>query len=215
MITFMRFIILSLMSMFSSVFVGVVVFIGISFGQDMIYPQLIAPIVLWSGAVIIVLTILASSPLGDSIAGLFFPIRRQSMRDERKIRPALERIQQFYREKYGKNIAVKVCVMDLPNIDGLALGQETVAISTGLLKVASDEEMASAIAHEIAHLHYGDGVFNITAIVANLPIVLISNFLDGIARVVPIPSARFMFRRFGVEWLINMSIAVFLIMVIY
>lgn len=214
MITITRFIILSLMSMFSSIFVGIMVFVGLSLGGDAVHPQLLGSVVLWSGAIIITLTVLAASPLGDSVVGVFFPIRRQSLREEKKINPALKRIQQLYRNKYGKDISVNVCVMDLPNIDGLSLGQETVAVSTGLLKVANDAELEATIAHELGHLHYGDGVYNLTSIITSLPIVFISAFLDKFVRLVPMPRARMMFGKIGIEWLINMSIAALLIVVI-
>jgi len=120
------------------------------------------------------MVLVAGSPLGDKIAYLFFSIRKKSTREGEKINPAVERIKILYREKFGKDLNINVHVMDVPTINGLALGQHTAALSTGLLKTANDEQIAAVLAHEAGHLHYSDGFYNICLIAAIAPTLLLN-----------------------------------------
>ena len=128
------------------------------------------------GAAIAVL----STPLGDFMIGLCLPTRKQALREEQKIAPALEILKDIYRDKFGANITPKAFVMDLPNINGLAFGRRTIAVSSGLLKVASDEEIIAVLAHEIGHLHHRDGFFNVALMVAAYPTFVLSMLLCGL-----------------------------------
>lgn len=112
---------------------------------------------------------LAGSKAGDIIAGLFFPTRPMSLREEQKIKPALEHLQKEYQERYGRAISFSPQVLDMPYINGMAYGQRSIAISTGLLKVGSDEEIEAVIAHEAGHLHEKDGIFNLALFCASFP----------------------------------------------
>ncbi len=139
---------------------------------------------------VIPLVLLAASPISDRVASLFFPIRKQSMREEAQIKPVLEHLQKLYRQKYGQDIKVNVLVMDMPHINGIALGKETVAVSKGLLKVGSDEEITAVLAHEIGHLHNGDGVLNIALFAATSPTILIHRVLSGVMLECPKPKMK-------------------------
>lgn len=128
------------------------------------------------GAVIIIM----STPIGDMIIGLFLATRKQTLRDEEKLSPILGMLKDRYKEKFGLSIHPKTLVMDLPGIDGLAYGRRAMAVSTGLLKTAQDEEIAGILAHEIGHLHHRDGFFNIAFLVASIPFYTIQYFLGGV-----------------------------------
>ncbi|MCB1563886.1 MAG: M48 family metalloprotease, partial [Alphaproteobacteria bacterium] len=181
-ITFTRFILLIVMACFSGLFAGSLVYSLIMLFQGVLSDldtALFLKSVLGSGAAIVGLSVIAASPLGDRIAALFFPIRKMSLRDEEKINPVVERIQKIYRQKHGRDIKIRVFVMDMPHINGIALGRETVAVSTGLLKAASEEEIASILAHEAGHLHNGDGFFNMALIAASYPTLFLNNLLKN------------------------------------
>jgi len=131
-----------------------------------------------------------ASPMSDGIASLFFPIRKQSLREEEQIKPVLDEVLKLYREKHGEDIVVKLLVMDMPNINGIALGRKTIAVSKGLLSVATDEELAAVISHEIGHLHNRDGVLNMTLFAASSPVILVHRVLSGVVEACPKPNMK-------------------------
>jgi Zn-dependent protease with chaperone function len=114
------------------------------------------------------------SPLGDKIVALFFTTRKKSLREEEVINPAIKRVQQLYRQKFGQDLKIDTYVMDEPHINGLSLGRQSIAVSTGLLKVGSDDEITAILAHEAGHLHNKDGIFNIALLVASLPTIFLN-----------------------------------------
>ncbi len=56
---------------------------------------------LWATAILITALLISVSPLGDKIVSLFFATRKQSLREEEKINPALQQIKDLYRQKFG------------------------------------------------------------------------------------------------------------------
>lgn len=129
---------------------------------------------LWCSSIMAAALLISTSPLGDRIVTLFFATRKQSLREEEQINPAIERIKDLYLQKQGVDLDINVCVMDQPHINGMALGRQTAAISTGMLKVGSDDEIVGILAHEAGHLHHKDSVFSLALLVAELPTLLLN-----------------------------------------
>ncbi len=132
---------------------------------------------LWSVIIMVMALIISISSYGDKIAALFLNHRKTSLREEEKINPALDMIKKQYRQKFGSDLDMKVYVMDEPHINGIALGKQTAAVSTGLLKVGTEDEIMGVMAHEAGHLHHKDGVFSLVFITASLPTVLLNYLL--------------------------------------
>ena len=132
----------------------------------------------WPAIVLGAGLILLNTPIGDFLIGLCLPTRRQALREEAKITPALDELKERYKDKYGLSIKPKAYVMDLPNINGIAFGSRVVAVSSGLLKTAQDEEITAILAHEMGHLHHRDGFFNVALMVAAYPTFVLSMFLS-------------------------------------
>lgn len=137
---------------------------------------------LWASGILVTALLISVSPLGDRIVSLFLTTRKKSLREEQKINPLLEHIKDLYRQKYGHDLDITVCVMDEPHIDGMSLGRQTTAISTGLLKTTSDNEITAILAHEAGHLHHKDSVLALALLVAGLPTVLLNYLLSGFFR---------------------------------
>jgi Zn-dependent protease with chaperone function len=141
-----------------------------------------------SGSSLLIASLVMVSPLGDKIMSLFFVMRKKSLREEEKINPAIERVQQLYRQKYGKDLKINAYVMDAPHIDGMSLGRKSVAVSTGLLKTGTEDEITAVIAHEAGHLHNKDGIFNIAFFIAGLPTLFLNAALKYVLFFGPKPS---------------------------
>lgn len=180
MITFFRFLLLIFMVCFSSFFFAILAYTirlalqGEWGGMD---AALLLDTWQWSGIGVCVLVLLTGSSFGDGIARLFLPLRRMSLREEKIIGPPLQTIRKLYRQKYNRDLRTQVLVIDVPDITALSLGRNTVAVSSGLLKVASEDEITATIAHEIGHLHHRDSFFSLALITARIPTVMLNNLL--------------------------------------
>jgi Zn-dependent protease with chaperone function len=166
MINFIRFLTLSLMTTYASMFLAAFSCIFhdlIKGGKPPNFPPLETALNLFYPCLagVVTLLLIASSPLGDKVMALFFTLRRKSMREDARIAPIVEHIKHLYHEKYGEYLDLDVQMMDIPTINGMAIGRKTVVVTTGLLKTGSDEEVTGVIAHEAGHLHHGDGRYNL------------------------------------------------------
>lgn len=173
MITLCRFLTFILLLSYSSVFTASFVYHVrlVMQGKGWIFDlDLFTQSLIWSAAGVVGLTLVIAPLIGSPFIRLFFPVRRLSLREEVRVMPSLQSVTNLYKEKYSREIKVKLMAMDIPGIEGMAVGNNTIALSTGLLKVGSDEEIAAGIAHEIGHLHYKDSFFNVLMMTAHLPI---------------------------------------------
>lgn len=145
-----------------------------------LYYPIVLEVLGWSALGVITIVMLALTPIGDSVAAQCLPVRRQSLRESQRIDAALERVKQEYQKQYNRTRKIKVHVMDLPNINGMAFGRNSVAVSKGLLNVAMDDELAAILAHEIGHLHHGDGLLNLAMLVVSWPTVFLNRLVTNI-----------------------------------
>ena len=113
----------------------------------------------WPAIILAGLVFIMATPVGDFIVGLFIPSRAQSLRDEKKLSGLLQELQEIYQEKFGARISPKIQILDMPMIEGLAYG--------------------GVLAHEIGHLHYRDGFYNILYLVSGIPFFICQYFLLG------------------------------------
>ncbi len=226
MINLSRFVMLVLVTAFSVMFIASFIYsireVFNGGGMHLNIPAFINAI-FWSGGFMALGLIISFSPLGDKLAALFLSTRKTSLREEGKINPALAQVKKAYKDKFGTELHLKAYVTDEPHINGMAFGRETVAVSTGLLKVAKDEEIAAVLSHEAGHIHNRDGVFNLAMLVASLPTVYLNFFfkfcisLGARARLIPsggqdflwvasmfiITMSLFMFSYFVVCWAVS------------
>ncbi|MBI1300067.1 MAG: M48 family metalloprotease [Alphaproteobacteria bacterium] len=195
MITFARFGLLIGMLAFSCLFIGAFLFaLNLIWGtitgdQNMTQESLLYVGLLWTIAIMVTLTILSGTFLGDKFAALCFPTRKMSLREEEKINPALDELKTLYKNKHKENLDIRPTVLDVPNINGMAYGQKTIAVSTGLLKVAEDEEITAVLAHEIGHLHHKDGFFNLALFTASYPTYFLHYLFKQIFMILPKPTS--------------------------
>ncbi|MCB1563895.1 MAG: M48 family metalloprotease [Alphaproteobacteria bacterium] len=179
MINLSRFVMLVLVAAFSVMFLASFIYsIREGFhggGMHLNIPAFINAI-FWSGGAMALGLLTAFSPYGDKLAALFLSTRKTSLREEDKINPALELVKKAYKDKFGSELDLKIFVTDEPHINGMAFGRETVAVSTGLLKVAKEEEIAAILSHEAGHIHNQDGVYNLAMLVASMPTILLNYF---------------------------------------
>lgn len=220
MITFLRFLLLISMMAFSCAFATTFVQIvrvalfydGRLFDFDMLnHPLLLLDTLYWCAGVFVPLVIIMGSPVGDIIAGMFFATRRGSMREKQKIMPAVIHLQKLYFERYGTNIKIKLYVLDMPFINGFALGRYSIAVSTGLLKTASEDEVTAILAHEMGHLHHRDGFFSLALLTARLPTLFFRGIFKFILYIFFRPNPNKSASGSGGEYLVRFAMGAFIL----
>ncbi len=214
MINITRVAVLISMMCFSSLFIASLVYSAeyIKVDDGMFNMPLFIYSLTVSGGSLLAAILVLVSPLGDKIVALFFATRKKSLREEEKINPAIERVQQLYRQKYGHDLKINAFVMDEPDINGMSLGRQSIAVSTGLLKVGNDDEITAIIAHEAGHLHNNDGIFNIALLIASLPTMFLNTALKYVLFWGPKPT---MPGSNGQDSLFGVGIIVFFILLIF
>lgn len=110
-----------------------------------------------TGALMSVMVILGLTPAADTLLRLSYGFR-QPLKDERdKLQRLFSEVCRAARKEPG---SFKVYVMDDLSPNACALGRNHVAVTRGLLKDFSDEQIKGILAHEMGHLHFGDTIRN-------------------------------------------------------
>ncbi len=103
------------------------------------------------------LAILFYSEIGQWLLRLFSGARKTILREDEKLNPIINQVQQAIKEKMNlKNLPIKLMVIDSPTPEAFAIGKNTLVISRGLYETASEDELAGVIAHEFSHFHHSD-----------------------------------------------------------
>lgn len=103
------------------------------------------------------MAILFNSSAGEWILRLYSGARKTIPRENKKLNPIIERVQQAIEVKLTKKkIQVHVMVVDEPIPNAFAIGKSTLIVSRALYENCTDEELTGVIAHEFGHLYNGD-----------------------------------------------------------
>ncbi len=177
MMNIVRLFMLVLLGVFTVLYIAIILYIPDFFGEGDL-TKIDINVVLQNAKipaiVMVAMMVLLLTPLGDFFIGLFLPTRKRSLRDDEKINPAMEIVRRLYQDKYSTFINPKIYVMDFPDMNGMAFGKNTIAVSSGLLKVADEEEIAAVLAHETGHLYNRDGIYNALLYMCLMPSLMIS-----------------------------------------
>ncbi|MED0739038.1 M48 family metalloprotease [Aneurinibacillus thermoaerophilus] len=90
--------------------------------------------------------------------------RKAVTQEKNIVMPMLETLS----KRAGLKTVPALYVLDTDGLEAYALGKNTIGISTGMLKKASDAELYGVLAHEIAHLKYKDSVKGTTIYSLNI-----------------------------------------------
>ncbi len=121
----------------------------------------------------------AFSPIGEYILRFINGIRILSTKKEiQYLTPIFEEVYNRAKERYSKlNPNIEICTIDTMNINAVAIGKKTIAVTKGAIDSLSEEELKGFIAHEIGHIYNGDtkavllstignGIFSIFTLIA-------------------------------------------------
>ncbi|MGI9951369.1 M48 family metalloprotease [Moorellaceae bacterium AZ2] len=118
----------------------------------------------WGFVIEAALVALALSPAGETYFRAVTRLRPPLGREKEVLIPAFERV--AARCGLAQKPDIFVQRDSYPN--AFAVGTKTVAVTEGLLKSATVEELEAVLAHEVAHLQNGDTKVRLIAYVSNL-----------------------------------------------
>lgn len=110
-----------------------------------------------TGALMGAVVTLGLTPAADTLLRLSYGFRKPLKDEGDKLQRLFEDVCYAAKVEPGK---FKVYVMDDLNPNACALGYNQIAVTRGLLKTFSDNEIKGILAHEMGHLHYGDTIRN-------------------------------------------------------
>jgi heat shock protein HtpX len=102
----------------------------------------------YAALTVLALILLAASPIGDIWGRLWNGCRKPTAEEMRRLSGA------FARARPPEGCTLWVTDDDRP--DAFAVGR-SVAVSVGFMRAYGDDELAAVLAHEVAHVRYGDG----------------------------------------------------------
>lgn len=112
-----------------------------------------------AGGVLAVILFMTTKP-GEFLLKSFLIMRKPTLREEEKLLPAIDLVKVAYKKKFGSDLKITPYIVDSPHLNGFALGSSTIGLNRAVVNEADIHEIAAILAHEAAHLHYGDGLFN-------------------------------------------------------
>jgi heat shock protein HtpX len=125
------------------------------------------------GSILFILAIgaFAISPIAEAINRYSFGCRKPTTNENRIIERAWSNVlfnatdahNKFYEDKFEPDFYV----VDSPYPNAYAIGRNTIAVTRGLIRMASEEELTGVLAHELGHLVYGDSRRRAVAICLN------------------------------------------------
>ncbi|SDG69135.1 Peptidase family M48 [Thermoanaerobacter thermohydrosulfuricus] len=121
---------------------------------------------IWSTVIMFGFIGLAFTPTGENIVRVFWRLRKPTQIELHKIQDSWEAVVKAANLK-NLDITPEVFISDQPFPNAFAIGTRTIALTRGLLEVATPEELSGVLAHEMGHLVNGDTKRRLIAAVAN------------------------------------------------
>lgn len=107
--------------------------------------------------VLYALSIATALTFGEHIQKLLNGVRPpETSREKDYLLPLFNDVYEDAKELYSDLPRIKIFIIDNLSVNAFALGTHTVAVTQGAINTFSIEELQGIIAHEIAHIYYGD-----------------------------------------------------------
>ena len=108
------------------------------------------------------------SPLGEKLLRALERVRKIETKQERAyLLPIFEDVYTQAKQHSPELGRIELCVIDKITVNACAIGKHTIAVTKGAMEVFSEDELKALMAHEIAHILYGDTIAKLYAIIGN------------------------------------------------
>lgn len=107
--------------------------------------------------VLYTISIAVALTCGEFVQKLLNGVRPpETSREKDYLLPLFNDVYEDAKELYSDLPRIKIFIIDNLSVNAFALGTHTVAVTQGAINTFSIEELQGIIAHEIAHIYYGD-----------------------------------------------------------
>lgn len=119
--------------------------------------------------VYIISLLIVFSPLGEKILRLLNRVRPLETKQETEyLQPLFDEVYIRVKELYSYKLPdIKICIIDNMTVNAMALGRHTIAVTKGAMKTFTEDELKAVIAHEIAHIVYGNTTASLYVLIGN------------------------------------------------
>jgi len=108
------------------------------------------------------------TPLGEKLLRFFEHVRKIETKQEKQyLLPLFEEVYAQTKENSPKLGQIKLYIIDTMTVNACALGKHTIAVTKGAIETFCPDELKAMIAHEIAHILYGDTMARLYMTVGN------------------------------------------------
>jgi len=112
--------------------------------------------------------VITFTPLGEKILRFFEHVRKiETKREKEYLLPLFEEVYTQAKQKNPELGSIELCIIDKITVNACALGKRTIAVTKGAIETFSPEELKAMMAHEIAHILYGDTMARLYITVGN------------------------------------------------
>lgn len=162
------------------------------------------------GLIIYGISIVTAFAFGDSIISLLEGARPlETKREKEYLLPILEEVYEDTKAIFPAMPKIRLFIIDTLTLNGMAIGNHTIAVTQGAVDTLNREELKGIIAHEMGHIFHGDtkatlintvgnGIFTIIVIIMKLVIRLLE-FIAKLCDESKIAQVIFRLMRFALE----------------
>jgi len=112
--------------------------------------------------------VIAFTPLGEKILRFFEGVRRiETNREREYLFPIFQEVYTRAREHSPELGRIQPCIIDKMTVNACALGKHTIAVTKGAIETFNEDELKAIMAHEIAHILYGDTMARLYITIGN------------------------------------------------
>ena len=111
---------------------------------------------------------IAFTSLGEKLLRFFEHVRRIETKQEKAyLLPLFQEVYTQAKENNPELGHLELCIIDKMTVNACALGKHTIAVTKGAIETFSEDELKALMAHEIAHILYGDAMARLYMSVGN------------------------------------------------
>lgn len=109
------------------------------------------------------------SSLGEKLLRLLNHVRPlETKREIEYLQPLFEEVYLHTKEVYTYKLPnIQICIIDNMTVNAMALGRHTIAVTKGAMKTFTEDELKAVMAHEMAHIVYGDTIASLYTLIGN------------------------------------------------
>ena len=112
--------------------------------------------------------LLVFTPAGEKLLRFLERVRKIETKEEKAyLLPLFQEVYDQAKLINSKLEGIELCVIDKMAVNACAIGKHTIAVTKGAIETFSENELKALIAHEIAHIAYGDTIAKLYAVVGN------------------------------------------------